>query len=608
MDEFKSFQIWLVLTTLIASKVIATDPIFKFVPKSSLSSLAVQTDSEYDITMIVGNNAAANTVIRMNGPFENNNAGMVGVSITHGTQGSNVNVPDFTTAKDEKKSTADDGLYDVIFKNFTSISRVTPSTETESDNKLTFTAKMKTVDLPGAIASTTLWVWASAEVGDDYVWVSEEATTIQRSASDEPTVTITASTPTLPYDTILSGGTLKMSGSIKHTAASRLNVYGVILRFYLPPYADFVQGSYNTTDSLYPSALVTYNTQTSQKELTLRYSKVGITSQPSWSFEVRLNADKLHLRAGQGYKAKIHVIKSYCRRANCTGTIESTNITITKNLRNREAVDKFLVQHIASGRCLSYTSGVNNDKVTVKASCTDLFTYDVNGGLKHVSSGACAYEDSGFIKMSTSICSNATIFYRGNLGFLRFFSAPTQCITVVDTGLEGKEAKRSTTCGNNEKFKFIDAAPTTNRLTMGRKVVLASGSNEFFYCNRKSKQSQPSCFFRNGTYTSEIKALPVAMAYVKGFDPSSREIYGIHVTGTCYIMIKLLQNPEDVFQLDDARWNTIKSKSGMVLSTDLTEASLKNYPERHDSTQYGVSLKGIHQITSGNNWQLVSRW
>ena len=52
------------------------DPIFKFVPKSSLSSLAVQTDSEYDITMIVGNNAAANTVIRMNGPFENNNAGI----------------------------------------------------------------------------------------------------------------------------------------------------------------------------------------------------------------------------------------------------------------------------------------------------------------------------------------------------------------------------------------------------------------------------------------------------------------------------------------------------------------------------------------------------
>ena len=68
---------------------------------------------------------------------------MIGVSITPGTKGSNVNVPDFNSAKDEKTSTANDGLYDVIFKNFTSISRATPSETTESYNKLTFTAKMK---------------------------------------------------------------------------------------------------------------------------------------------------------------------------------------------------------------------------------------------------------------------------------------------------------------------------------------------------------------------------------------------------------------------------------------------------------------------------------
>ncbi len=29
-----------------------------------------------------------------------------------------------------------------------------------------------------------MWVWASAELGDEYVWVSEELTTISRSASD----------------------------------------------------------------------------------------------------------------------------------------------------------------------------------------------------------------------------------------------------------------------------------------------------------------------------------------------------------------------------------------------------------------------------------------
>ena len=76
------------------------------------------------------------------------------------------------------------------------------------------------------------------------------------------------------FSSILSctRGKLKISGKIEHTAASRLNAYGVILRFYLPPYAEFVQGSYETTDSLYPSAVVTYNTQTSQKELTLRVS------------------------------------------------------------------------------------------------------------------------------------------------------------------------------------------------------------------------------------------------------------------------------------------------------------------------------------------------
>ena len=118
--------------------------------------------------------------------------------------------------------------------------------------------------------------------------------------------------------------------------------------------------------------------------------------------------------------------------------------------------DTFLVQHIPSGRCLSYTSGVNGDKVTVKSACTDLFTYDANGGLKHVSSARCAYEDSGFIKMSASSCSNATTFYREVAGYLRFFSAPTNCITVVNTGLEGAEIKRSSSCSNNEKFKFID--------------------------------------------------------------------------------------------------------------------------------------------------------
>ena len=74
------------------------------------------------------------------------------------------------------------------------------------------------------------------------------------------------------------------------------------------------------------------------------------------------------------------------------------------------------------------------------------------------------------------------------------------------------------------------------------------------------------------------------MAYVKGYDPIKRELYGIHFTGECYIMIKLTQNPEDVFQLDDTLWSTISGKSEIIKSTDITD--LKNNPVRHLTTEY----------------------
>lgn len=74
------------------------------------------------------------------------------------------------------------------------------------------------------------------------------------------------------------------------------------------------------------------------------------------------------------------------------------------------------------------------------------------------------------------------------------------------------------------------------------------------------------------------------MANVKAYDPVRRELYGIHYTGKCYVMIKLTQNPEDVFQLDDTLWSTISGKSGIIQGTDIT--NLKNYPVRHLATEY----------------------
>lgn len=68
------------------------------------------------------------------------------------------------------------------------------------------------------------------------------------------------------------------------------------------------------------------------------------------------------------------------------------------------------------------------------------------------------------------------------------------------------------------------------------------------------------------------------MGQVKAFDPATKELYGIHYSGKCYIIINMQKNLEDVYQLDDKLWDTVKAKSGMVLSTDINAASLQNYP------------------------------
>ena len=41
------------------------------------------------------------------------------------------------------------------------------------------------VDPPLVTDGSTLWMWASAEIGDEYVWVGEEAVIILRTAEDD---------------------------------------------------------------------------------------------------------------------------------------------------------------------------------------------------------------------------------------------------------------------------------------------------------------------------------------------------------------------------------------------------------------------------------------
>ncbi len=83
--------------------------------------------------------------------------------------------------------------------------------------------------------------------------------------------------------------------------------------------------------------------------------------------------------------------------------------------------DTFKIQHVPSGRCLSFTSGSDGNKIMFKAACADEFTYDANGGLKHVASSACAFlENNEKFKMSSTKCdaSDVAIMTRSASGKL----------------------------------------------------------------------------------------------------------------------------------------------------------------------------------------------
>ena len=71
---------------------------------------------------------------------------MTSISMTTLNKGSNVNAPDFATAATQTSSTAEDGLHDVIYKNFSAVSRVSASREVVIDNTISLSASMKVID------------------------------------------------------------------------------------------------------------------------------------------------------------------------------------------------------------------------------------------------------------------------------------------------------------------------------------------------------------------------------------------------------------------------------------------------------------------------------
>ena len=102
---------------------------------------------------------------------------------------------------------------------------------------------------------------------------------------------------------------------------------------------------------------------------------------------------------------------------------------------------------------MSYATNANNNKIVLKAACTDLFTYDVNAGLKHVSTSACAKTVSGDVKMSADACSNPLGLYRAADGLLKTMNETGKCLNADGHGKEGEIIKLAV-CSNSY-FQFI---------------------------------------------------------------------------------------------------------------------------------------------------------
>ena len=105
----------------------------------------------------------------------------------------------------------------------------------------------------------------------------------------------------------------------------------------------------------------------------------------------------------------------------------------------------------------------------------------------------------------------------------------------------------------------------------------------------------------------QFLAIPATVAYIKGWDPSNAMLYGIHTSGKSYVRVNLAANPTIAFQLDDSLWDSTKNQAGMVLSTDLTDASMKDYPVQHLTTDYA----GMYKFFQGlGSWKDIrkSEW
>ncbi len=138
------------------------------------------------------------------------------------------------------------------------------------------------------------------------------------------------------------------------------------------------------------------------------------------------------------------------------GSIHAYAFTIVFSIE-----ETFKLQHVPSGRCFSYSSGQNDDKIILKAACSDDFSYDGNGGLKHVATSNCAYLDNnGHLRMSQPTCNaiDAAIITKdvdGKLLLKMPRNGNGNCIVQTSFGAEGDGVKNGSCSTRDINFRYL---------------------------------------------------------------------------------------------------------------------------------------------------------
>ena len=135
-------------------------------------------------------------------------------------------------------------------------------------------------------------------------------------------------------------------------------------------------------------------------------------------------------------------------------------------------LDKFLIKHVPSGRCVSF-SRTDNTPAELKGACDEKYVYNTNAQIQHVTSSVCPQHTDRYFALAASVCVYGQGFERSKIGTMKaIYAANVQCFAPMGSGEEGDKLHESSTCSSpNAKFKLIDGIVLKHNLIFNTDLI-----------------------------------------------------------------------------------------------------------------------------------------